>query len=336
MAERVRFPTRLRPHAKTHKCSQVAALQIEAGAIGVTTATVWEAAALARAGIGDILIANEIVGPAKIARAVEAGSAARLTVAVDAIDNAKDLSAALADADSEAGVLVDVDIGMGRCGVRSAAEALEVANAVSQLPNLRFDGVMGFEGHCSLEPRRDKRTRLTRAALAKLLETAEHIRANGIPVETISAGGTGTFDLTGTDPNVTELQAGSYAFMDTAHAAVVSGFDFALTVLATVISRHGSTVVLDVGKKTLGLETPAPIIPTTPSSIRYVAEEHTVVDLEGVQSMKVGQQIEVVPSYCPVTVNLHDAYLVVDDDVVVDVWPLVARGAGWSSGDAIR
>jgi D-serine deaminase-like pyridoxal phosphate-dependent protein len=128
---------------------------------------------------------------------------------------------------------------------------------------------------------------------------------------------------------VTELQAGSYAFMDTSHAAIVGDFEFALTVLSTVISRHGSTIVLDAGKKTLGLETPAPQLVDHPSRLRYVAEEHTVFDLATESALHVGDRLELVPSYCPVTVNLHETYLVTEDDVVVDVWPIHARGAGW-------
>jgi D-serine deaminase-like pyridoxal phosphate-dependent protein len=333
MASFVRPPILLRPHAKTHKSPNVAALQIEAGAVGTTTATVWEAAALAHAGIENILIANEVVGATRLGVLAAAGAHARITVAVDSIENARELSSVLSTVGTEVGALVDVDIGMGRCGVRSPAAAVELAGALSELPGIRFDGVMGFEGHCSLEPDRKKRTRLAREAVARLVGTADAIRATGIPVETVSAGGTGTFDLTGTDPRVTELQAGSYAFMDTAHAAVVSGFEFALTVLATVVSRHGSTVVLDAGKKTLGLETPLPLLPTLESSIKYVAEEHTVLDVGSQGPPDVGERLEIVPSYCPVTVNLHEAYLVVEHGVVVDVWPILARGAGWPGAE---
>ena len=328
MAALVRPPVRLRPHAKTHKSPHVAALQIAEGALGATTATVWEADELARAGIDDLLIANEVVGAAKVRRLAEAAASARITVAIDAVENAGELSAAVTAEGCELGVVVDVDVGMGRCGVRSAGEAVALARAVAELRGLRFRGVMGFEGHCTFEPDSDQRARLAGDAIARLLESAEAIAASGLPVEVVSAGGTGTFDSTGTDLRITELQAGSYAFMDTSHAAIVPGFDFALTVLSTVISRHGSTVVLDAGKKTLGLEEPAPLLPALQATVRYVAEEHTVVEIDGAPSMSLGDRLEVVPSYCPVTVNLHEAYFVVDSGVVVDVWPIVARGTG--------
>ena len=190
---------------------------------------------------------------------------------------------------------------------------------------------MGFEGHCTFEPDDARRAQLAGDAMARLLEVADAIASTGLAVEAVSAGGTGTFDTTGANARVTELQAGSYAFMDTSHAAIVPGFDFALTVLATVISRHGRTTILDCGKKSIGLESPAPRLLEHASTVQYVAEEHTVLELGEAAQLTVGDRVEVVPSYCPVAVNLHDVYFVVDDGIVVDVWPILARGAGWTS-----
>jgi D-serine deaminase-like pyridoxal phosphate-dependent protein len=330
MAKHVQPPTQLRPHAKTHKSPNVAAMQVACGAIGITTATVWEASALARGGIEDILIANQVVGPTKVAHLVEAATAAQITVAVDDLANVEELSAAFAHRPSGIGVLIEVDIGMGRCGVRAPAEAVGLAGKITKLPGIQLCGVMGFEGHCSLERDRSKRSSLAQEAVETLLKTADRLEATGFPIETVSAGGTGTFDLTGSNPRVTELQAGSYAFMDTAHSAAVSEFEFALTVLATVISRHGSTIVLDAGKKTLGLDNPAPTIPGLSAAVRYVAEEHTVVDVDAPPPPSVGERVEIVPSYCPVTVNLHGGYFVTESDFVVDAWPILARGPGWA------
>jgi 3-hydroxy-D-aspartate aldolase len=152
-----------------------------------------------------------------------------------------------------------------------------------------------------------------------------------LEVEIVSSGGTGTYDLTSARARVTEIQAGSYAFMDTAHAAVVSQFEFALTVLAMVISRHGNTLVLDAGKKTLGLDTPPPILLGHAGSLQYVAEEHTVFHVDADAELDTGSVVELVPSYCPVTVNLHDVYHVVEDGTVTEIWPIVALGPGWNS-----
>ena len=333
MSKLVRLPTRLRPHAKTHKSPQVAALQLARGALGVTTATLWEARCLAAAGIEDVLIANEIVGGEKATLLARVAANARITVAVDALTNAQELSAAATAEDSQIGVLVDVDVGLGRCGVRNPGDGIALAKEIARLPGLDFRGVMGFEGHCTLEPDRQRREQLARDAMARLLETADAIASTGLPIEVVSAGGTGTYDTTGSNPRVTELQAGSYAFMDTSHAAIVPGFEFALKVLSTVISRHGSTIVIDAGKKAVGLDTPPPVLPDHPSQLQYVAEEHTVLEVDERRAPTVGDRVELVPSYCPVTVNLHDAYFVVQDRIVVDVWPILARGVGWTSTD---
>jgi D-serine deaminase-like pyridoxal phosphate-dependent protein len=327
----VKGPTRLRPHAKTHKSPHVAAMQIERGAIGITTATVWEAKALADAGISDLLIANEIVGKERIHRVAEIANTTRLTVAVDAEQNAEHLSSAASSEGSTIGVLVDVDVGLGRCGVRTPQEGVLLAHRIAKLPGLELRGVMGFEGHCTFEPEKKKRAQLANEAMNSLVEVADAIRAIGLDVPVVSAGGTGTFDSTGAHASVTELQAGSYAFMDTSHAAIVPGFDLALTVLATVISRHGQTTILDCGKKTVGLEQPAPALLERNARVQYVAEEHTVLELGTSERLRVGDRIEVVPSYCPVVVNLHDVYFVLEDGIVVDVWPILARGVGWTT-----
>jgi D-serine deaminase-like pyridoxal phosphate-dependent protein len=329
MAALVDGTTRLRPHAKTHKSPKVAALQVTHGAIGITTATVWEALSLAEAGIDDLLVANEVVGAAKVEALARAATRARVTVAVDSASNAEELSTAARAERADIGVLVDVDVGLGRCGVRSPTEAAELADRIAAVPGLTVRGVMGFEGHCTFEPDSERRRLLAEEAMARLLDAAEAIAARGHQIDVVSAGGTGTFDSTGAHPGVTELQAGSYAFMDSSHAAIVPGFEFALRVLATVISQHGSTIVLDAGKKTLGLDAPAPLLLSHTSRLRYVAEEHTVLDLQDC-ALTVGDRVELVPSYCPVTVNLHEAYFVLEDGVVADVWPIEARGSGWA------
>jgi D-serine deaminase-like pyridoxal phosphate-dependent protein len=335
MAARTSGPTRLRPHAKSHKCAQIARLQLEAGAIGMTTANVWEAVALVQAGIDDLLIANEIVGEEKIRRLAEAARNARLTVAVDDVRNAEALSAAAGAAGSEIGVLVDVDVGMNRCGVRTGEEALRVAGHISRLPHLRLRGVMGYEGHCGREADRTVRAQKAQAAMEYLLSIADRLAGAGLPVAVVSAGGTGTYDLTGMNPRVTEIQAGSYALMDATRLALLSEFAPALTVLTTVISRQGNTVVLDGGKKTVGVDFTLPwIAGLSPEQAvpRSASEEHLLYDVAPECPLAMGDRVEVVPGYCPTTVNLHEVYHVVEDGVVVDLWPVLARGAGRGGG----
>jgi D-serine deaminase-like pyridoxal phosphate-dependent protein len=334
MAARMQGPTRLRPHAKSHKCARIARMQVEAGAIGITAATVWEAAALVQAGIPDVLIANEVVGVEKIRQLAAAARNARVTVAVDDPRNAEALSEAAGAADSEIGVLLDVDVGMNRCGVRSQEEALRVAEHVHRLPGLRLRGVMGYEGHCVLEKDREVRGRKANAAMEYLLSIADALAAAGLPVEVVSAGGTGTYDLTGLNPRVTEIQAGSYVFMDATRLAIISEFTPALTVLATVVSRQGTTLVLDSGKKTVGVDFTLPRIagfPPEQAVPRVASEEHLLYDVTPECPLAVGDRVEVIPGYCPTTVNLHDAFHVVQDGIVVDVWPVLARGAGRSA-----
>jgi D-serine deaminase-like pyridoxal phosphate-dependent protein len=328
MAACTRGPTRLRPHVKSHKSAEIARMQIEAGAIGLTAATVWEAAAMTAAGMDDLLIANEVVGDEKVRYLAEIARNARVTVAVDHVRNAEALSAAAGTVGTRIGVLIDVDVGLRRCGVRSEQEARVLAERVRSLPGLDLRGLMGYEGHCALEPDRRARSASVRTAMERLLAFADVLRSAGFPVEVVSAGGTGTFDLTGHYPGVTELQAGSYVFMDSSRADLVPDFETGLTVLATVASRHRTTVVLDCGKKTVGVDFSPPRIVGEAAKVRYVSEEHTVFDVDPGCTMDVGQRVELIPSYCPTTINLHDVFYVVQDSVVIDIWPVLARGPG--------
>jgi D-serine deaminase-like pyridoxal phosphate-dependent protein len=322
------MPARLRPHVKLHKSPQIARIQVEAGAIGVSTATVWEAGVMARAGIANILIANQVVGREKIAALAAAAHLTSMTVAVDDVRNLDDLSAAACAAGSEIGVLVEVDVGMGRSGARSADEARHLAAHASRLPGLRFLGVMGYEGHCMLEPDRELRVAKARAAMDHLVHTVDVLAAAGFACPVVSAGGTGTYDITGRNPRVTELQAGSYVFMDAFHGSLVPDFDVALTVAATVISRHGNLMVLDVGRKAIGTDLTMPRPVGHVADLTFIHEEHSGFTVDGGCPLGVGDCVELVTGYGPTTVNLYEAYNVVSNGVVVDVWPVLARGYG--------
>jgi D-serine deaminase-like pyridoxal phosphate-dependent protein len=318
---------RLRPHAKTHKSPDIARLQMAAGAVGITTATVWEALALAEEGIPDILIANEVVGAAKLAALVQAAALAEITVAVDSEVNARHLSSVATDAGVKLGTLIDVDIGLGRCGVRSVEEAARLAEITAQLPGLTLYGVLGYEGHCTFVKGRRERALAAAEAVEQLLEAADALREAGHEITIVSAGGTGTYDMTGLTAGITEIQAGSYALMDVSHREIVSDFDFALTILATVISRHGTTIVLDAGRKTIGFDAPPPQLVNLDADLAYVAEEHSVFELRG-NGPGIGDLVELIPSYCPVAVGLHDTLNVVEEGQIVERWPIVAQGSG--------
>lgn len=331
MAERMEtLPAKLRPHIKVQKSPELARLQVEAGAIGVCTATVWEAIVMSRAGIQDVLIANQVVGNEKIRALAEASRCGGyLTVAIDNPHNASDLSEAAIAAEGHLDVLIEVDVGMGRGGVRSASEAVTLAQHLSRLPGLRFRGVQGYEGHCMLEPDRDARIQKAQQAMDYLGTVVDHLTEAGFPCSVVSAGGSGTYDITGANPLVTEIQAGSYVFMDNFHGNLVPGFSPALTVLGTVIIHHGSTIVLDPGRKSIGIDFVLPTMVDYPFyHARYFAEEHALFDVDERCKLQLGDTVELVPGYAPTTVNLYDAYHVVQDGVVVDIWPIVPRGAG--------
>jgi len=327
MAARVReMPAELRPHVKVHKSSRLARLQIEAGAIGVTTATVWEAIAMARGGIDDILIGNQVVGERPIAALAELAGTARLMVAVDDPGNVERLAEAARAAGSRIGVLVEVDSGMARCGVRTPAAARALAELVDATQGVDFRGVSGYEGHCMLEPDADERVRKAAAAAVRLFDAVEAIGAGGIGCEIVSAGGTGTYHLTGVRSGITELQAGSYAVMDTFHETLVpGGFRIALTVLATVLSRQDDQVVLDAGRKAIDNENLLARVVGFDAELKFVHEEHCGFAVPADSPLQVGDRVELQSGYAPTTVNLHDVYHVVERGVVTDLWPVEGR-----------
>jgi D-serine deaminase-like pyridoxal phosphate-dependent protein len=221
---------KLRPHVKCQKSPELARLQVDAGAIGVCTATLWEAIVMSRSGIQDVLIANQVEGREKVAALAKAARKGYLTVAVDNAANAEDLSRAVQAAGSKLDLLIEVDVGMGRGGVRSPEEAVTLAQRVAELPGLRLRGVQGYEGHCMLEPDRAIRVQKAFTAMSYLGTVIDRLAASGFACEVVSAGGTGTYDITGNNSRVTEIQAGSYVFMDNFHGNLVPGFANALTV----------------------------------------------------------------------------------------------------------
>jgi D-serine deaminase-like pyridoxal phosphate-dependent protein len=327
------LPAKLRPHIKVHKSPELARLQVAAGAIGVGCATVWEAAVMADGGIDDVLVANQLVHPDKVAAVAALARDHRITVTVDDVRDVDRLARAAEEAGSHLELLVELDVGMGRCGVRTKEELLPVVEHIATLPSLTFRGLQAYEGHCMLEPDREKRIRDATVANERAVEAADFLALHGHPCMDISAGGTGTYYITGAHPRVTEVQAGSYALMDCFHANLVpGGFEVAMTVLGTVISRQGNTVVLDCGRKAVGIDfvTP-PLLKYPEAEMRYYAEEHCLADFPGTPPLDLGNRAEVVAGYGPTTVNLHDVFHVVENGVVTDIWPVNPRGAGRSA-----
>jgi D-threonine aldolase len=328
MAERLRaMPAEIRPHVKVHKSPDLARMQMQAGAIGISTATVWEAIVMVHSGLDGIFVVNTIAQPDKVAALAALARDADVMVAADDADNAAQIARAATAAGSSVGVLIEVDTGMDRAGVDAVDEAVGLARRIAELPGVRLLGVTGYEGHCSLTPERELRHRRQQAAMGFLVQAAEAIRAAGLPCPIVSAGGTATWNWTATYPGVTEIQAGSYVVMDNFHGAMVGDFDHALTVLATVISRRPDRVIVDAGNKSIGAPALASIrghdLPVFRSD-----EEHGIFTATPETTLRVGDVVELVPGYAPGTVNWYDAYHVIEHGRVVDIWPVIPRGPG--------
>ena len=321
-------PCRLRPHFKAHKTPEIARRQLAAGScVGVTCATVGEAE-VAAALCDDLLIANEIVSPDKCARVGALAREVAVTVAVDSAAGIEALASAARAAGVSIGVLVDVNVGQGRCGVEAGAAALALAKQAASAEGLTLRGVMGYEGH--LQPLRDRAERetKTREAIRGLVETARSIRAAGIPCEVVSSGGTGTYDISGRVEGVTEIQAGSYALMDADYGSVGVPFEQAFTVLGTIVSRPSAErCVADCGHKSMTKDHGHPSVKGVEGAhVTALNDEHAVIAVPASCTLSIGDRIQLVPSHTDPTVNLHDVFYAVEGERVVDVWPIAARG----------
>jgi D-serine deaminase-like pyridoxal phosphate-dependent protein len=317
----------IRPHYKAHKNPDLARRQLQAGAGGLSMATVWEAAILAAAGMDDLFVINTVAHPAKLRVLARLARDHRVLVAVDEAANAAALSAAAVTAGSTLGIMVEVDTGMDRCGVDDAADCLAVARQVMDLPGLRFEGITGYEGHCSLTPDNDLRHERQREAMKFFTGVAGVLEADGIECPIRSAGGIATWNWTAAYPGVTEIQAGTYVVMDNFHGQMAPGFEHSLTIQATVISRRSGKVIVDAGNKSVADPADVTMMGYDHKVFRF-DEEHGIFDAAGGSPLQVGDPVALVPGYSPSTVNWYDAYHVVHEDVVVDIWPVIPRGPG--------
>jgi len=322
----------LRPHFKTHKIPIIAHKQLKAGAIGITCAKLGEAASLVEAGVKDILIANQIAGAPKIERLVNLVKHSDIIVAVDNPKNVKALSKAASRKGVTLNVLIEVDVGNQRCGVGPKGPALSLARKILQNKGLRLRGLMGYEGFCVLVEEYEKRKTMAQQAMKLLVETKHELEGAGIDVEIVSGGATGTYNITGEFPEVTEVQAGSYVVMDTTYKKVqgIADFGYALTVLTTVMSHPTpSRAVADAGIKSITPEFGMAAVKELEGvKVTRLAEEHTWLELKGsaTRELEVGDKIELIPSHCCTTFNLHDQLYALRDGWIEAVWKIAARG----------
>jgi len=316
---------KLRPHFKTTKSVIISHMQVEAGAKGITCAKLSEAEVLAEGGIKDILIANQIIDPRKLARLAGLAKKTRMTVCADDPRNVDDLSEAAAAFGSTIYVLIEIDVGMGRCGINTKEEALALAKRINDADGLVFEGFQAYAGNIQHDPSRDARVKGVDLAIAKVGAIKEYVEANGLTVKEISGGGTGSYNITGDNTIWTEIQAGSYVFMDNHYEKVGLVFEQSLTVLATVIHKRPGVAVADAGQKVCCLAAGKPTIKGYPGLSAALSEEHGTINDEKDQ-LSFRQLIEYIPSHCCTTVNLHDNYYCTRNGLLESVWPVSGRG----------
>ncbi len=318
-------PAKLRPHFKNHKSPMLARRQLLAGAIGMTCATVREAEILVHHGVDSILIANEVAGDSKAKRIAELSKYSSVIVAIDSQSGAADLARAQRSIGTQIEVLVDLNIGLDRCGVQPGEKGAELAQyAAGQ--GLLVRGLMGYDGHLQVLPQSEERDRRIREASQSLVSTAEIIISKGIPVTIISTGGTGTYGISGLYPGITELQSGSYLLMDDLYVERGSGFQPSLTVLTTVISKRGShSAVVDCGMKEMSAERGLPQ-PKRLSGTRIKAlhAEHGLIEIDPqlAPPLEVGQKLELWVRYSDATVNLHNTLYGVRHGAVEEIFQI--------------
>jgi D-serine deaminase-like pyridoxal phosphate-dependent protein len=315
----------LRPHIKTHKCSAVARMQVEAGAVGVTCATVGEAEAMAAAGIRDILIANQVVTPGKLDRVARLQTISETKFAVDSSLGLAAAESAAQRNDRQFEVLVEVDIGLGRCGVQTPEAAADLARRVLDNPYLRFGGIQAYHGgtnyiHDLAE--RKRRVAESDQILAQMLAAVRAV----CDVPRVSGAGTGNARHHLQDGLLTEIQAGSYVYSDTTYRQFEPAYRQALFVLATVLSRPvEGRLVLDAGRKSIGTEFGSPELAAYPQFNEYhFSEEHLQWQVDGTIPLQVGDKVKIIPSHCCTTSNLHRRCYAVQDERVVEEWAIDA------------
>lgn len=315
----------LRPHFKTPKCPQVAKLQLAAGAIGITVAKLGEAEVLADAGLGPVLMANQVVGPIKIDRLMALlARGVDIAVAVESEFNVAELADGMRRSGQRAAAIIEVDAGMHRCGTAEPVDTVRLARLL-QDAGIEYRGIMGYEGHMYGFPEEAERLGVIQAALDRVQAHVEALSEAGLAPAIVSTSGTASVAIAAERAGVTELQAGTYVFMDGyAEKFIPNTFSQALTLLTTVISVHERYAVCDAGAKSLTNEFGPPLSLDGTIKVARLSEEHGTLTGEGIALLRPGQKIQVVPSHGDTTLNLHDVYHVHRSGRFVEDWPILA------------
>ena len=321
----------LRPHIKTHKVPEIARMQLDAGAIGITCAKVGEAEAMINTGVQDILVGHQIVGLQKIQRLISLARRIRITSLVDSLDNAKPLAEAAKEEGMEFNVLIEVDTGIRRSGVLPGEQTVSLAKDLAGLDGLNFRGLMTLEGQAYEGTNHSDRERIVKDTVGRVVDTADMIQNSGMGVEVVSVGTTPSAKLSAKIPGVTEVRPGNYVFNDMMQVERDTNIDYcALTVLATVVSiPTNERAVVDAGSKSFGNENPVnhKVKGLNDAKFTRCWEEHGILDFsQPNSSLKVGDKIEIIPYHACPCVNMHENMIGLRNDQIEAVWPITGRG----------
>lgn len=319
----------LRPHIKCHKTPEIAKMQIDAGACGLMVAKLGEARVMADAGLKDIAIANQVVQEMKIDELVDLSKDAKISVAVDNPIMVNKISNIATKKGVDVSLVIEVDVGMNRCGVSPGKPALDLAKKVSSSNGVTLGGVMGYEGLAAYVKPLEERKRSCHECYKRLVDTADLVEKAGLKLETVSAGATTSFNIAAEYPGITEIEAGSYVFMDLAHKMEGVPFKYALSVLTTVVSRPSrERAIIDGGLKTFSeTEGFAKAKDMEGMELHQLDEEHGFLKLsDSSLDLNVGDAVEFIPAYASTTVNLHDKFYIMKGNKVENVWKIAARG----------
>ncbi len=327
---------RFRPHAKSHKCPEIAKRQIARGAVGVCCQKVSEAEAMVNGGVADVLVANEVVGAMKLRRLAALAKRARVAACADDAGNIAQLDAAAREAGVRLDVLVEVNVGANRCGAEPGEPAVALARAIVACRNLRFAGLQAYQGGAQHLRKVEERRAAIEKACARVTQTTDLLAKAGIACETVTGAGTGTYMYEATSGIYHELQAGSYIFMDVDYGrnewteSGIPRFEHSLYVWTTVMSRPtAERGVVDAGLKASSVDSGMPRVADVEGA-EYVkaSDEHGVLKLTGAR-LAIGDKLKLIPGHCDPTVNLYDNYICVRGGKVEAIWPITARGAVW-------
>lgn len=330
---------RVRPHSKCHKCPVIALRQIDCGAVGVCCQKVSEAEAMVNGGVRDVYVCNEIVDVAKIQRLAALARQARVAVAVDHPDNVKALSEAALRFGAELSAFVEVNVGMERCGVEPGEPVVALAHQISGSPGLRFSGLQAYHGKAQHLLTYEERGEAIESAVEKVKLTKRFLEQAGLPCEQISGSGTGTYSFELKSRVFTELQPGSYIFMDVEYGSIQGkdgglyrDFEHSLFIYTQVMSCPSEDrVVVDAGLKAFTSEKGMPWVYGMPDvECVGVSDEHSLLRINGSdRTFKLGDKLKLIPPHCDPTVNLHDWYVGFRENRVEALWPITARGPGY-------